>query len=90
VRWWFVCRCGRRVARLYVPQGHSRLACRTCHRLAYKSQRLSRPDRLRRRATKMWQKIGEETTCQVERARGTRRPKWMRRATYWRIRREAD
>jgi hypothetical protein len=90
VRWWFVCPCGRRVARLYLPRGRWQLACRRCHRLAYASQRLSRPDRIRRRARKLWHKIGEDTPWPVERARGTRRPKWMRRATYWRIGQEAD
>jgi hypothetical protein len=30
-RYWFVCRCGRRVLRLFLPDGRLDAACRTCH-----------------------------------------------------------
>ncbi len=49
-RQWFLCPargCGRRVALLY---GGAVFACRTCHQLAYPSQRQSRYDRALRRA----------------------------------------
>lgn len=37
VRWWFSCpHCGSRVAKLYLPPGESRFACRTCHGLTYR------------------------------------------------------
>jgi hypothetical protein len=37
VRWWFSCpHCGSRVAKLYLPPGRSRFACRTCHGLTYR------------------------------------------------------
>lgn len=45
-RFWFVCGCGRRVGRLYLPPGQGVFRCRHCHSLTYKSaqthdQRLS-------------------------------------------------
>ena len=90
VRWWIVCGCRRRVDTVYLPPGSSFFACRRCHQLAYATQRMSRAGRSQHRATKFWRKIGEDTLWPVERARGTRRPKWMRRATYWRIRAQAN
>lgn len=36
-RFWFVCRCGRRVGRLYLPAGHSVFGCRACYNLTYQS-----------------------------------------------------
>ncbi|MDO6587135.1 hypothetical protein Q4543_16630 [Salipiger sp. 1_MG-2023] len=52
-RHWFLCPardCGRRVALLY---GGAVFACRSCHRLAYPSQREDASDRLARRAGKI-------------------------------------
>jgi hypothetical protein len=55
-RWWFRCpgdaaraECGKRVAKLYLPPGGRRFACRHCWRLTYRSTQLhnSRRDRLR-------------------------------------------
>ena len=38
-RWWFVCpRCGQRCGRLYLPTGMSRVGCRKCCGLLYRSQ----------------------------------------------------
>src|SRR3977135_3944667 len=36
-RWWFRCRCGRNVAKLYSPNGHP-WECRHCHELTYASR----------------------------------------------------
>lgn len=38
-RYWFVCECGRRVGRLYLPPGKQNFACRHCHYLIRKSAR---------------------------------------------------
>jgi hypothetical protein len=48
--------CGRRVAKLYGPGRH--LLCRHCHRLVYASQSASEVQRRRRRASKIWQRLG--------------------------------
>jgi LSD1 subclass zinc finger protein len=44
----FVCQCGRRALRLYLPPGSEEFRCRACHNLTYKSvqQHDSRIDRL--------------------------------------------
>ncbi len=36
-RFWFLCGCGRRVGRLYLPPGQSVFRCRYCHWLTYRS-----------------------------------------------------
>lgn len=46
---WFVCNCcGRRVRYLYFPPNSEVLACRRCHRLAYKKQNENRPNLFRK------------------------------------------
>jgi len=40
-RWWFICpekRCGRRVAKLYLPPGQNQYLCRHCHELTYEAR----------------------------------------------------
>jgi hypothetical protein len=37
VRYWFTCRCGRRVGRLYVSEGETTFLCRLCHGWTYRS-----------------------------------------------------
>jgi len=37
VRYWFTCRCGRRVGRLYVSVGETTFRCRLCHGWTYRS-----------------------------------------------------
>jgi hypothetical protein len=48
--WWFRCGCGARARKLYRPPGHTRFACRRCHRLRYASQREPRRQREHRAA----------------------------------------
>ena len=39
---WFLCNlCSRRVKYLYVPRFTEEWACRKCHRLSYRSQRIN-------------------------------------------------
>jgi len=37
VRFWFLCDCGRRVGRLYLPSGQAAFRCRNCYNLTYRS-----------------------------------------------------
>lgn len=37
LRHWLLCKCRRRTARLFITPASDRLACRVCHRLAYRS-----------------------------------------------------
>lgn len=48
VRWWFVCpRCERQVGKFYLPPDETAFACRSCHKLSYKSaQTAHKYDRL--------------------------------------------
>jgi hypothetical protein len=36
-RYWFLCGCGRRVGRLYLPTGERVFGCRHCYNLTYRS-----------------------------------------------------
>lgn len=83
-RWWLRCECGARCGKLYLPPGAISYACRQCHDLRYRSQRLMPSDRLRRRAERLWQRITPRGECRP------RRPKWMRRTTYRRLCQAAD
>lgn len=38
-RYWFMCDCGKRVGRLYLPPGQQVFRCRVCHNLIYRSAR---------------------------------------------------
>jgi hypothetical protein len=38
-RFWFVCECSKRVARLYLPTGETLFRCRICYDLTYQSSR---------------------------------------------------
>lgn len=87
-RWWFACPCRcQRCAKLYLPPGARRFRCRRCYRLAYQCQRETQPDRLLRRARKLWERIG---CAPGELPRKTQKPRWMRNRTYWKLRNEAD
>src|SRR5262249_45813823 len=58
-RWWFVCpRTGQRAARLHLPPGTYTFASRRAHRLAYRSQLETPPDRALSRAFALRRKLG--------------------------------
>src|ERR1700691_4735996 len=38
-RFWFVCECGKRVDRLYLPTGETLFRCRICYNLTYQRSR---------------------------------------------------
>ena len=82
---WFECDCGYRCAKLYVTRAGGRFACRRCHGLRYRTQRLSLPDRWEARASKIWRRLGISRSDDHP-----RRPRWMRRATYARLVDEAN
>jgi hypothetical protein len=53
---WFVCRCGRRAARLF--SGRPYFVCRGCVRLPYATQQEGRRDRALRKAQKIRRRLG--------------------------------
>lgn len=78
-RWWFTCpRTGRRVAKLYLPNGAFTFAARLAYRLAYPCQREPAHDRALRRAFKLRAKLGADGGIGDYVAK----PKWMRWRTY--------
>jgi hypothetical protein len=80
LRWWFVCPCGLRSAKLYLS-GHPRIfRCRTCHGLAYRTQHVSRTMRWYMRAEKILARAG----CSRTDARYVK-PPHMRRKTFRRL-----
>lgn len=76
-RWRFRCQCGRLTSVLYFWDWWG---CRQCHRLDYRSRRLSTPDRWQFRARKLYAKIG----CTGQ-ERWYPKPKGMRWTTFNRI-----
>ncbi|NUR56365.1 MAG: hypothetical protein HOQ29_18130 [Acidobacteria bacterium] len=90
VRWWATCpSCGCRAATLFWTGWQARYACRTCAGLRYACQREKEPARLLRRSGKVRARLGEAAMWPVERSTDGR-PKWMRRATYDRLRTAAE
>lgn len=82
-RRWFLCPargCGRRVALLY---GGTIFACRTCHRLAYPSQREDAMSRALRRSRKIETRLGWDDSY-------GRKPKGMHWRTFERLVAERD
>lgn len=84
-RWWMHCpRCGHPRATLYrLPDAG--LACRVCHRLNYRSQRLTTPARWRHRARKLFARA----RCSADDSYFYR-PKGMHWATFNRLIDEAE
>lgn len=76
--------CGRRVAVLH---GSHVIACRACHRLAYRSQRESLVDRSTRRADKLRTRLGWEPGVLNE---SGGKPKGMHWQTYRRLQSRHD
>lgn len=88
-RWWWICPlvkngqvCGRRVGKLYCPNGALLFGCRHCYDLTYESTRQSEGDRIQDRLWTIRRRLG---------ARGTLfdrcpdKPKWMHWETYARL-----
>ena len=83
VRYWFRCpRCWqrRRVLYAHASGGRHRFACRRCQGLRYYSHRESRPDRLSRKAKKLWCRAGSPDGNEP-----WQKPKWMRWETFSRL-----
>ena len=83
VRYWWRCpRCGRRRRVLYAhpTSGRERFMCRRCQDLRYYSHRESAPDRLHRKAGKLYRRAGS-----TDGAEPWRKPKWMRWDTFSRL-----
>lgn len=84
VRWWFICpRTGRRAAKLYLPNGAHRFACRQAFRMAYRSQNASGMDETHMRIGRAVEKLGG--TYRYPDEPPPRKPKWMRWKTYDRL-----
>lgn len=83
-RWFIVCpRSGRRVLKLYLPNGAQRFASRQVMGLAYQVQRLDPVQKGHARLARIFAKLGVHyhTLHQAIPAR----PKWMRVITYCRL-----
>ena len=80
VRWWFRCPgCGRRSAKLHLPPGASRFACRPCQGLYHQVQRESAVWQALRRAQKLRVRIGGDgSEGHYPRPRGMHRRRYER------------
>jgi hypothetical protein len=86
-RWWFECPLtGRRVTKLYLPNGATQFASRQAYRLPYASQREIPRDRALSRAFKARQRLGSRDGIHDY----IRKPKWMRRPTFERLMAKVD
>lgn len=87
-RHWFTCprpNCRRRCTAVYLSKRG--LSCRQCAGLAYRSQRMRKPRRMRERAFKLFDRINVDCS-QYPRVPGPK-PARMQWRTYWRIYEEA-
>ena len=58
---WFLCpNCHHRASKLYLPVGGRHFLCRRCYRLGYESRRESLEWRMRRKAAKLWRRLGRD------------------------------
>jgi hypothetical protein len=80
VRYWFVDE-GRRVGKLYLPEGSDQFRSRHVHRLAYASQRLTRRERDARRRARIMRRLGADANSRVVPGKPSR----MRLQTYRRL-----
>jgi hypothetical protein len=84
---WFLCpNCGRRAGKLYLPLGGRHFLCRRCYDLAYHCQWEEPWWRARRRAGKLWQKLGGDPDDDFI----PPRPKGMHWRTYERLIADAE
>lgn len=78
-RWWMLCPfTGRRVAKLHLPPGAGKFACRKAWRLPYRSQRVAHRDRPFEKLFRLQRKLGSDEGWEA----GLRRPKGMWQRTY--------
>jgi hypothetical protein len=80
VRYWFVDE-GRRVGKLYLPEGRDQFRSRHVHRLAYASQRLTRRERDTRRRARIMRRLGVDADSLAVPGK----PSGMRWRTYRRL-----
>jgi hypothetical protein len=90
VRWWARCRAVGSRRRSSWPPGRPATAVARARGSDMANERERAPARLLRRADKLRARLGEGGLWPIERARGSRRPKWMWRATYRRLLAEID
>ena len=84
---WFLCpNCGRRAGKLYLPLGGRHFLCRRCYDLGYESQWEEPWWRAKRRARKLWQRLGGDPDDDLI----PPRPKGMHWRTYERLIAEAQ
>jgi hypothetical protein len=84
---WFRCpNCSRRAGKLYMPLGGRHFLCRRCYDLAYHSQWEEPWWRVRRRASKLWQRLGGDPDDDLI----PPRPRGMHCRTYERLIAEAE
>ncbi len=82
-RWYFLCpRSGRRVAKLYLPNGARIFASRQSYRMIYASQQEDALGRAQRAALRVWRRLGGDPHDWVPDAEPPLKPKWMRWKTY--------
>ncbi|MGE0735306.1 MAG: hypothetical protein AB7P50_11190 [Alphaproteobacteria bacterium] len=80
VRWWFICPLsGRRVTKLFLPNGGDRFASRQAYRLGYACQRETKIDRVHRQGRKLHRALGGDGEWMDG---PPDKPKWMRWRTY--------
>ena len=78
-RWWMICPySGRRVGKLYMPNGGDRFASRKAWRLGYHCQRVAHRDRPFEKLFRLQRKLGSSQGWEA----GLRRPKGMWHRTY--------
>jgi hypothetical protein len=85
-RWWFRCRCGRNVSKLYSPDRRP-WACRTCHNLSYRTRQIIPRHRLILRAQRIRQRLGGTANLVED---FPPRPKGMHQKRYRRLRAQYD
>ena len=87
LRYWFICpRCEERKAVLYKHPERTTFACRNCHDLVYKTQRLDKLNRAYKRLKNIHEKLGAPSEVFI---RFPKKPKHMHWTTYYRLRQQA-
>jgi len=85
VRYWFLCRCGLRVAVIYGAGKY--FLCRSCYGLTYASRQESPPFRLMSKAQKIRKRLEGSENLQDP---FPPKPKHMHWRTYWKLYQQAE